>query len=80
VGYQVKKIPCCFLLVNSDLQHTLKLNETSLLLWELCNGMFCVGEILELLTDHFPDVASTLRRDVFRVLDEFKEENVITIT
>ena len=79
-GYQIEKIPCCFLLINSELQHTLKLNETSLLIWELCNGSTIVGEILELLIDQFPKAASVMRRDVFRVLDEFEEENVITIS
>jgi len=79
-GYQIKKIPCCILLNNPELQHTLKLNETSLLLWELCNGSLNVGEILELLADNFPQAAATMRRDVFRVLDEFSEENVISIS
>jgi hypothetical protein len=79
-GYQIKKIPCCYLLNNPALQHTVKLNETSLLLWELCNGSLSVGEILELLVENFPQAESIMRRDVFRVLDEFVEEEVITIS
>ena len=79
-GYRIEKIPCCFLLKNPDLKHTLKLNETSVLLWELCNGSLSVGGILEFLIDNFPEAVSTMRRDVFRVLDEFIEEDVITIS
>lgn len=79
-GYEIKRIPCCILLRNTEQDRTLKLNDISLLIWELCNGQFCVGEILEMLMDHFPEAASTIRRDVFRVLDELYEEDTITIS
>ncbi|MFC1681475.1 PqqD family protein [Pseudomonadota bacterium] len=78
-GYSVKKIPCCYLLSNPDRKHVLKLTETSLLVLELCNGSFNVGEILDFLVSQYPEAASTIKRDVFRVLDEFSEENVITV-
>ena len=79
-GYRIKKIPCCYLLSHPEHQHVLKMNETSLLVWELCNGSLNVGEILDFLTDQFPESASFVKRDVFRILDEFHEENIITFS
>ena len=79
-GYVIRKIPCCYLLTSSDLQHTLKLNESSLLIWQLSTGQISVGEILNLLAENFPEKESEIKRDVFRVLDELEEENVITVS
>lgn len=79
-GYSIKKIPCCYLLSNREREHVLKINDTSLLIWELCNGSFSVGEIQKILIEQFPEAASTIKRDVHRVLDEFNEENVITLS
>lgn len=78
-GYALKKIPCCFLLQDSEGKNVLKLNETSVLIWELCNGELSVGDMLELLMESFPEAEENLEKDVFRVLDEFQEEKVITV-
>lgn len=78
-GFELKKIPCCFLLQDAEGKNVLKLNETSVLIWELCNGELSVGDMLELLLESFPEAADNLEKDVFRVLDEFNEEKVITI-
>jgi hypothetical protein len=79
-GYEIKKIPCCFLLQDSEGKNVLKLNETSVLIWELCNGELSVGDMLELLSESFPEAKDNLEKDVFRVLDEFQEEEVITVS
>jgi len=78
-GFQLKKIPCCFLLQNEEGNNVLKLNETSVLIWELCSGELSVGDMLELLQESFPEAHDDLEKDLFRVLDEFNEEKVITI-
>lgn len=77
-GYQINKISCCFLLQDHRTKHTLKLNDSAVLIWGLCNGEMSVGEILELLVESYPEAASDMEKDVYRVLDEFNEENVIT--
>ena len=77
--FELKKIPCCFLLQNKKGENVLKLNETSVLIWELCNGELSVGDMLELLQESFPEASEHLEKDLFRVLDEFNEEKVIII-
>ena len=71
-GYEINKISCCFLLHGNRVKHTLKLNESAILIWGLCNGELSVGEILELLVDSYPGAASDIEKDLHRVLDEFK--------
>jgi len=79
-GYNIKKIPCCFLLQNSEGQNVIKLNETGVLIWELCSGELSVGDMLELLVESFPDAAEHIKIDLNRVLDELESEKVITIS
>ena len=79
-GYRIKKIPCCYLLRVPSGERTLKLNETGILIWELCNGRVKVGEILELLSSSFPEAAPDMEKDLFRVLDELNEEKAITFS
>lgn len=79
-GYHVARIPCCFLLQDERGEHFLKLNETSVLIWELCDGETSVDDMLELLKESFPEAANEMKKDLNRVLDELKEEGVISIS
>jgi len=67
------------LLKDADGETVLKLNESSVLIWELCNGELTVGEMVQLLADSYPEAAEEMRKDVFRALDELNEEAVIQI-
>jgi hypothetical protein len=77
--YRLARIPCCYLLKDADGETVLKLNESSVLIWELCNGELTVGEMVQLLADTYPEAAEDMRKDVFRALDELNEEAVIQI-
>ena len=76
-GYYVQKIPCCYFLKNDDSRHYIKLNDSALVIWELCDGDRSVGEILQVLREGYPDAAESMERDLNRVLDEFDEEKVL---
>jgi len=75
----IKQLPCCLYLTDPDGKPIVKLNDSSSLIWSLCNGEFSVGAMIELLRDSFPDAADVIAKDVYRVLDEFKEQDVITL-
>ncbi len=75
-NYELAKIPCCWLLKDLKQDKTVKLNETSLLIWKMCTGEFTVGDMIEALEENFPDVDS-IAKDVHRALDLLKEEEVI---
>ena len=75
-NYQLTKITCCWLLTDPAQDKTVKLNETSLLIWKMCTGEFTVGDMIAALEENFPDV-DTIARDVHRALDLLNDEGVI---
>ena len=77
-NYELTKIPCCWLLRDPKQEKTVKLNETSLLIWKMCTGEFAVGEMIEALEENFPDV-DTIAKDVHRALDLLLDEGVIRL-
>ena len=78
-GFTVKKIPCCYLLHHKDRQDAVKLNVTGMMIWQVCNGDWTVGEIIEALQQSYPDAADGMAKDVYRALDNLLDEQVITL-
>ena len=78
-GYRLARIPCCFLLRDAAGKTVLTLNDSSVLIRELCNGELNVGETIQLLADSYPEAAADMQKDVFRTLDELNEEAVIRV-
>lgn len=78
-GFNIDKIPCCYILKHEETGRMVKLNNTGMLIWQTCTGDWSVGEIIEALEENYPDAADTISRDVFRTLDILKDEEVITI-
>ena len=79
-GYDMEKIPCCYLLRHESTNHVVKLNNTGMLIWQTCTGDWTVGEIIEALQESYPDAAESMPKDVFRALDNLKDEEVITLS
>lgn len=78
-GYRLARIPCCYLLKDADGKTVLKLNDSSVLIWELCNGELNIGEMIQMLAESYPEAAAEMHKDVLRALDELNEEAVIQI-
>ena len=68
-GFEVEKIPCCWLVWKSGEERRLKLNDSSMLIWQLCTGEGSVGEIIAALEEEYPE-AQEMEKDVQRALDE----------
>jgi hypothetical protein len=77
--FRLKRTPCCFLLVDLQDEVLLKLNQTGVLLWELCRGEYSVGEILAMLKESFPEASGEIARDIYRVFDEFQAAGVVEL-
>lgn len=78
-GFHIGKIPCCTVLKDENDKNVLVLNETSTLIWYLCNAEVNVGEMMSLLKESFPDAGEQIAADVYRSLDTFKLYEVIEI-
>jgi hypothetical protein len=77
-NFRVHKIPCCTLLKDvNDEQHVLKLNDSGILIWQLCQGERSIGDIVDLLADAFEQEREEMARDVSRVVSYLIEENAV---
>ena len=79
-SHKIKRLPCCLYLEDAEGKTLIKLNESSSLVWSLCTGEFSVGEIIGMLEDSYPDAADVIRKDVYRVLDEFIAEDIVSLS
>ena len=77
--HKIKRLPCCLYLEDSDGKTLIKLNDSSSLVWSLCTGKFTVKEMVELLEESYPEAGDVIRKDVYRVLDEFLAEDIISL-
>ena len=77
--HKIRRLPCCLYLEDSEGKTLIKLNDSSSLVWSLCTGEFSVKEMIDMLEESYPDAGDVIRKDVFRVLDEFIAEDIITL-
>ncbi len=78
-GYTLEKIPCCWILKSPKINRMVKMNDTGILIWSLCEGELSVGDLIELLSEEYPDVPD-MAKDIQRTLDSLVEEQVIEIS
>jgi hypothetical protein len=78
-SHKIRRLPCCLYLEDSEGKTLIKLNDSSSLVWSLCTGEFSVREIIDLLEESYPDAKDVIGKDVYRVLDEFISEDIVTI-
>lgn len=76
-GYSVKRIGCCNMVISDDTAPLLKINESSQIIWNLCNGELTVGSIISSLQEAFPENKDEIKKDVLRTIDTFHVEEVI---
>ena len=76
--YTAEKIPCCWILSREGEEKKIKLKDSSMLIWQLCDGENTVGDMIGALEEAFPDVPD-IDRDVQRALDELLSEELISI-
>ena len=77
--YTAEKIPCCWIVSRGGEDRKIKLNDSSMLIWQLCDGENSVGDIIGALQESFPEV-SDIDKDIQRALDELLAEGLISIS
>ncbi len=77
-GFSVNKIPCCWIITKDDDGRRIKLNDSSMLIWQLCEADNTVGDIIGALQEQFPGV-DDMEKDIQRALDELLEEGLISM-
>jgi hypothetical protein len=77
-GFSQKKTACCWILSDKKQGRHIKLNDSSMLIWQLCLDQNTVGGIISSLQAQYPKV-DDIDRDIQRALDELLEEGLISI-
>lgn len=54
-------------------------NQTSAILWQLCDGTRTVGEIVELLSAAYPDAADEIQADVPAAIQMLTQHGALTV-
>jgi hypothetical protein len=76
---EFRRIPCCYLLVRrDDSGQALKLNESSIMIWGLCEEGRTIGDISRFLAEQFEHDYESMKQDVVRVIEDlFIEQAVV---
>ena len=77
--HKIRRLPCCLYLEDGEGKTLIKLNDSSSLVWSLCTGEFTVKEMIDMLEESYPDAGDVISKDVYRVLDEFIAEDIISV-
>ena len=78
-GLTLEKTPCCYFVKDPETNNLVKLNTTSVLIWQVCTGEWTVGEIVEVLQENYPDAAENMEQDVIQTLGSLHQESVIEL-
>jgi hypothetical protein len=77
--YRLEQLDDELLLYHPTETKILYLNQSASLVWGLCDGEHSVAEIVELLSQAYPEVAASIRDDVYAALVEFLQNGCIEL-
>ncbi len=78
--FEFEKIPCCFLLRDkNNPTRLIKLNQTGILIWELCTDNRTIGQMVDMLSEAFEQERIEMARDISRIVDYLIEEKALLI-
>lgn len=67
------------LLYNPENATTLHLNQPSVIIWELCDGSNSVQQIIDIVSQAFPEQNDQIEEDVIKVVDDLSERKVLLL-
>lgn len=70
-GFQVQSLDGEVVLLHPTSAVILHLNPTGALVWQLCNGLRSVHEIVLLLGDAYPEAQEQIKADVPQIIQQF---------
>lgn len=67
------------LIYGSTSKLAIYLNETATMIWKLCDGTRTVKQIVDLLSNSFPEATSDVKADVKETIDELVRKGALQI-
>jgi len=78
-GYLLERIDNEITVYHPTLATSLYLNETGALIWELCDGVRPVSEVIDLLVDLYPENGAQIADDVRLLIRRLLEKNIAVL-
>ena len=77
--FQLQEIDGEQVLYNAGLPDVLYLNQTSAMIWLLCDGIRSDQEIIKMIEDCYPEQATAIKDDVVTIIKEFEDIGAMTL-
>ena len=77
--YLLERIDNEITVYHPTLATTLYLNETGGLIWELCDGKKTVTDIVDILTELYPESKGHIQNDVINIISGLVEKNIASL-
>ncbi len=78
-GYLLERIDNEITVYHPTLATSLYLNETGALIWELCDGVRPVSEVIDVLVDLYPESGAQIADDVRALIRRLLEKNIAVL-
>jgi Coenzyme PQQ synthesis protein D (PqqD) len=78
-GYLLEKMDNEITVYHPTLATSLYLNETGALIWELCDGVRSISEMIDILIDLYPDNSEQIADDVRALIQRLLEKNIAVL-
>jgi len=79
VGYQLETIDNELLLYHPAETKVMYCNQTASLIWQLCDGQRTVQEIVEMLSEAYPEATADIANDVQETVQQFLDHGAIEL-
>lgn len=78
-GFELEEIDGEILLYSPSSTRSVYLNSTASLIWRLCDGRNSVRQIVDILSQAYPDAEKDMERDVSESIQQFIESGAISL-
>ena len=78
--FKLEEIDGEMLLYSPASTRSIYLNPSASVIWQLCNGEATISEIIEALSERFPDAAAEMGKDVDETIQTFLDNEAITLS
>ncbi len=77
--YNLEMMDGELLLYHLDETKILYCNQTASLIWHLCDGQRTVGQMIDILSEAYPEAAGTMASDVEKTIQQFLDAGCIEL-
>ena len=78
-SFELEEIDGELLLYSPESTRSIYMNSTASIIWRLCDGKLKISEIVDLLSEAFPEAGESLEQDVMDSINLFIENSAIEL-